>query len=358
MAAGGGGDALASLAVNRSLGLPTQTPLVASFSWDRYLIDPTPGPRSTQDFAGLRATGHVQEVTADSTLLTGGRSGLSILARHTDARYMLLDPSNGGCGLSAQVNQITHELGVGRIVLVDVGGDIVAAGDEPRLASPLADSLALAAVADARVPVEVVVAGPGLDGELDAGYVRRRLVDHGGRRHLLDRDDAKSCLAALEHHPSEAAALLVASARGVAGSVEIRDSAALVQVGDTSAEIWTISSSAAQELNGLARILATTRSFHEAEARAREFCGHTELDHERRKAARLAAEPSTEPATRSELQSRFARYRSAAAGRGATHVSFRRLTEVLGFRDYSPSRVRQLVGALALEGLPFARLGS
>src|SRR5512133_1569278 len=53
-AAGGGGDALASLLLSRQLGTGGQVPMVASYSWDRRILDPLPGPRSVADFEGVR----------------------------------------------------------------------------------------------------------------------------------------------------------------------------------------------------------------------------------------------------------------------------------------------------------------
>lgn len=52
------------------------------------------------------------------------------------------------------------------IDLLDVGGDILARGDEPTLQSPFADALTLAACCQVNAPIRLLVAGPGLDGEL------------------------------------------------------------------------------------------------------------------------------------------------------------------------------------------------
>jgi hypothetical protein len=65
VAAGGGGDALASLLLSRQLGTSGQVPIVASYSWDRRILDPLPGPRSVTDFEGVRQlTPHNVEVIA------------------------------------------------------------------------------------------------------------------------------------------------------------------------------------------------------------------------------------------------------------------------------------------------------
>jgi hypothetical protein len=53
VAAGGGGDALASLLLSRQLSADSKVPVVASYSWDRRILDPLPGPRSITDFGGV-----------------------------------------------------------------------------------------------------------------------------------------------------------------------------------------------------------------------------------------------------------------------------------------------------------------
>ena len=105
------------------------------------------------------------EVTPDSKLAEG-RSSLALLARHTEARFVLLDPTNGVRGLRDQLAELAQAVGADSVTLVDVGGDIIAQGDEPELLSPLADSMTLAALDGLPVPGRVVIAGAGLDGEL------------------------------------------------------------------------------------------------------------------------------------------------------------------------------------------------
>lgn len=166
VAAGGGGDALAALTVRDAMDDSGTPPVVASYSWDRYLIDPAPGPRSPTDFSRLeRLTEHCWEVTGDSRLKAVGTSGLTVLARHTPARFVLLDPRDGAVGLRRQISELVDYLSADRVTLVDVGGDVAARGDEPTLLSPLGDSLALAALVGLPVATDAAIVGPGVDGE-------------------------------------------------------------------------------------------------------------------------------------------------------------------------------------------------
>src|SRR4029450_11965803 len=91
VAAGGGGDALASLLVSQRLLDDGQAPVVASYSWDRRILDPMPGPRFPVDFESTRRlTPRSVEIIAHSRLRSGGVSSVQLLAEATPARFVLL----------------------------------------------------------------------------------------------------------------------------------------------------------------------------------------------------------------------------------------------------------------------------
>jgi hypothetical protein len=357
VAAGGGGDALAALIVSDALdpqGGPER--IVASFSWDRYIIDPTPGPRVASDFEGLvQHAPHIWEVTAHTRLRTGGTSGLAILAQRTKGRFFLLDPSLGAEGVRQQLDELAALVTATAVMLVDVGGDIAGRGHEPELASPLADSLALAAVASLSLPARVVVAGPGLDGELPAEYVRSTMTKAGAATYQLNADDVQAYVTALNRHPSEATALLSAAALGIEGQAEIRDSAALVPIDAGSATLLVADVDQLFAINHVAQDLAESRSFADAEAITHKRCGRTELDHERRKAEMLARDPYAVPSAE-DIRERVGAHRIRASQRGATLVSYRRLGEVAGLRTYEPELIRSAVGERSLNSVPLCRV--
>jgi hypothetical protein len=305
-----------------------------------------PGPRSPKDFEGVRRlTPRNVEITAESRLPSGGSSTLSLLAETTRAQFVLLDPSNGAHGMRQQVKELVHHYPFTSVLLVDVGGDVVATGTEEKLRSPLADALALAVLADFSVPARVAVAGPGLDGELSASYVRSRCIALGGELFgRLTAADVEPYFRALAQHPSEATTLLAASALGITGRAEIRDNADLVALSDDSADIYVLDASTAVASNQLAQALITTRSLTEAEATAVSLCGRSELDYERQKATVLR---SMNPPTVAEMQRRLQDYWSFSIARGVTLATFRRLAEVLHLTSYDPNLIRALAGSHA-----------
>jgi hypothetical protein len=354
VAAGGGGDALASLLVSRQLTGVARAPMVASYSWDRRLLDPSPGPRFSTDFVGARQlTSKTVEITRGSRLRAGGVSTLSLLAEATAARFLLMDPSLGALGMREQVIELIERLSFESVLLVDVGGDLMGVGTEPALRSPLADALALASLANLQVPVRVAVAGPGLDGELSAPYVRARCHELGGElAGSLGGSDVEPYLSALAQHPSESTTLLAAAALGMVGRAEIRDNADLVSLTGASTEIYTLN--AADVLSGsqLAQELSASGSLAEAEATTRAICGRSELDYERKKAEtlRLRTLPSI-----SQMQRTLEDYWSHATASGITLATFRRLSEVLGLTRYDPVLIRSLAGPRADSRLAICR---
>jgi hypothetical protein len=342
VAAGGGGDALAAVIVHSAFTGPrAEPPVIATYAWDRLLVDPLPGPRDVESFTGLDQVGpRTFLVTGRSRPVPPAGSTLPRLASAIPVRLVLLDPYAGGQGMAAQVRDALSVFDVDRVVVVDVGGDVVARGDEPGLKSPLADALVLAACADLPVPADVVVAGVGLDGELTAGEVRERLRAVGGRvETVLGPRDAEGLGAVFGWHPSEATAMLVAAIVGARGVVEVRDGGMQIMLDDSCAEVWQCPARDLARASLLAPRLAGTATLGEVEDVVREVCGFCEIDHERAKAARLAGVPR-EPVGIEMIEERVAAFGAACARRGADFVTFRRLAEAAGFGGGDYERVR------------------
>ena len=355
VAAGGGGDAIAAYAIARALH-GERAPAVASYSWDRFVLDPAPGPRRAEDFVGL--TQHAAgcwEVTRRTRLRSGARSTLTIGAGLTDGRWFLLDPHRGAVGVRQQLNAIAVVIGADELVGVDVGGDILTHCDEPGLRSPLADSLTLTSMADANMPSSVVVAGPGLDGELTAALVEERCRAAGAVPISLSVDHFSTMRRVLEVHPSEAATLLAAALDGVRGTVEVRDSGMQLQLTRQSGDALLLSSRSATRINRLARALADSQSLDEAAGTTKALCGRSELDYEHRKATGPAKNRPSDVDER-EMSRRIQTYAGDAVTRGVTVAPFRRLTDAVRIRSYNTVMLRKTLGEAAHPWLSLAFL--
>ncbi|MFC9965716.1 DUF1152 domain-containing protein [Nocardia ignorata] len=291
IAAGGGGDAVTAAMLARAmpeLGIAA----IMSYSWDRFMLDPSPGPRVRADFDGLGDRSGVAEVLQTASLRTG-TSTLPRLAGCIAQPLLLLEAAAGADGLADLMSQAVAAFGADELVVVDVGGDILAEGHETTLRTPLADSLALAAAVQSGIATRVLVAGPGLDGELSPTEVGARLEKLGARQAgELTPQHAAPFVDVWSWHPSEANALLAAAASGWRGTVETQR-AARVDLTDASPRVYEVGAATLVD-SSLAACLVSTTSLEQAEHRLRERrSGRSELDIEHSRASSDRAEVRT-----------------------------------------------------------------
>ncbi|MEV7542852.1 DUF1152 domain-containing protein [Streptomyces sp. NPDC089915] len=332
IAAGGGGDVIGTTLVHGALS-GDEPAVVLSYSWERLVVDPVPGPRSERDFTGLRPlTRGVSEILASSAAIAPAGSTLPRLAGDLPVTLGLLDPYRGVRGLARQIARTARHFGVDEVKIVDVGGDVFARGDEPTLLSPLPDALAVAACATAGIKADVYLAGPGLDCEVP----ERDLLPDLGEDHLtLTAEHTRLVDHVFEWHPSEASALLAAAARGLRGSCVVRDTGLPVEISDASARVYRISAERVLARNRLARglHLSGNADLAAAERLSLEVCGFSELQRERDRALLMngagTPEGSVEEALRGidawlerlrdrHGEARYVTFRAAAEGLGLT----------------------------------------
>ncbi|MGH4016069.1 MAG: DUF1152 domain-containing protein [Pseudonocardiaceae bacterium] len=328
IAAGGGGDAITGSALAGPLGLAAP-PVVMTYSWDRLMIDPLPGPRTAHDFTGLHQIApHILEVLPTTEPIRPAGSALPRLAADLPARLLLLDPAGGAVQMAAQISAAAHYFHADNIALIDVGGDALTDGADPGLRSPLADQLALAACVRNGLPSQLLIAAPGIDGELSLTTIHARL-DQLGARQLIDltSTDLAPLRPIFDWHPSEASGLLAAAATGRRGRVEVRDAGNHIELTETTPALFTVNAKAALEVTPAAQ-LTDSQSFDDAEAIIREATGISEIRYETDKAARLRTRRAHHltPDDLPEID----RQAQHAHQRGADFISIRRLSELLG----------------------------
>ncbi len=250
MAAGGGGDAVGILLARRLLDPDGEGPaLISTCAWERLRIDPVPGPRPISGFTGL---GQVDDRTAEvlprSDTVPPGRSMLPRLAAEADARIFLHDFERGAWGLAEQLREMAHALSAEALTVVDVGGDVVAHGDEPNLLSPLADSLTLGAALSTEIPTSLAVLGPGTDAELSEAQVFDHLSRLGAHlKGRIEPSDVRRWQHILGWHPTEASSLVAASAIGQRGAVEMRRGRSATPLTEHGRELWVCDSPRIQD---------------------------------------------------------------------------------------------------------------
>ncbi|MEU3983854.1 DUF1152 domain-containing protein [Streptomyces sp. NPDC026672] len=341
VAAGGGGDAVAASMLHAALyGNEGDQAVILTYAWDRLLIDPVPGPRGADHFTGLEPlTPAVWKVPAGARPIPPAGSTLPQLAAELPHTFALIDPRQGTEGVTRQLEELLTHLKPASIDLLDVGGDVLARGDEPTLKSPLADSLTLAACGQVNAPIRLLVAGPGLDGELSHNDLRSML---GPVVHTFTAKDVELVSTVLEWHPSEATGMLAATARGVRGTCEVRDAGLPIPLTDESPTVHEADLDEALSRNELARAIMSTTTLDQVETLSREICGFSEIDYERNKALWLKEQPPTKLDTESVLP-QLAQFEAEARSRGITHTTFRHLTEALNLDGSQRDDLRRLL---------------
>lgn len=334
------GDAVAASMLDAALYGDEDQAVILTYAWDRLLVDPVPGPRGVHDFTGLeQLTPSVSTVPPEAHPIAPAGSTLPRLAAELPHTFALIDPYQGAVGVARQLDELVRHLEPESIDLLDVGGDILAQGDEPTLKSPLADALTLAACCQVNAPVRLLIAGPGLDGELPHEDLRGVL---GSLVHTFTAKDTESISSVLEWHPSEATGMLAATARGVRGTCEVRDAGLPVPLTDEGPTVHEADLDEALIRNRLARAVIATETLEEVETHSREICGYSEIDYERNKAAWISERPSLElnPAA---VLAELGQFETEARGRGVTHTTFRHITEALNLNGNQRHALRELL---------------
>lgn len=243
--------------------------------------------------------------------------------------------------MQRQLSELIQVLDYGRVVVVDVGGDVLARGNEKGLRSPLADAMVLAACRNLRVPVEVVVLGAGSDGELPPEFVMELAATHGSPfSERLDATAADSVSSILAWHLTEATALTWAAAQGLRGIAAIRRDGLTVRLSEDTTRVLRIDYEAVWEMNGVARHIESADSLGAANAIVRELCGFSEIDTERSQALRV--QHVADDLDYGEAVGRLRRCAAEAADRGIDFFTMRRVAELLHLSGLGLSRFRSM----------------
>jgi hypothetical protein len=290
---GGGGDVVGTLAISELLdGLGTDW-VLGGVAWERSPIDPRPGPRSLEEIEGGRPCGSAAVLTeGGTTTLDGVELSESKMAAHLGKPVLLLDITGGPQALATGLAEAADELGCDAVVLLDVGGDVLAHGNEAGLASPLCDAIVLAAGLFLSKSTEVIgaVYGPGCDGELTPEEVLGRITELQSADALLGAwgltpQACELVEQAAEVVPTEASMMAVRCARGERGEVPIRGGRRTVELTPLGALTFFFDpAAAAKSAVPLATAVSPAGSLEEAHDALMAMGIQTELELERARA--------------------------------------------------------------------------
>jgi hypothetical protein len=296
---GGGGDVVGALATAESMRLyDGAAPVLGGLAWERRPIDPVPGPRRIDEIEGAEQLAPAVLLAGPGTRVRGREVFFaeSRMSQFLGEPTLLIDVSDGPAAIADGLAQAADALGCDLVVFIDVGGDVLAHGDEPGLRSPLCDAVMLAAAARLKRAGRDVLAGlfgTGCDAELTPGEVLAQLAEVASAGGLigargLTEPVARRLERAIELVPTEASAQAVRAFRGAAGPVPIRGGARTVQLSPTASLTFYLDVEATVAAVGrLADAVAGAGSLEEANAALRAIGVGTELDLERAAAAAL-----------------------------------------------------------------------
>lgn len=288
---GGGGDVVGGLATAEACRLyHGAKPVVGGVTWERRVIDPRPGPRPIDQIERGERLSDCVVAAGPDTHANGVVFAESHMARFLGERTVLVDPHPGSAAIADGLAQAADALGADLIVLLDVGGDALAHGDEPGLASPLCDSLMLAAAARLQTAGRDVIAGVfgvGCDGELTPDEVMARVSEVAAAGGLAGVRGLTSLVAerlegAVQEVPTEASAMAIRCFRGHTGVAEIRRGLRKVPLTPLGAlTIYLDPSTAVASAARLANAVMDAAGMEEANATLNALGVRTELDLER-----------------------------------------------------------------------------
>ncbi|MCS7136355.1 MAG: DUF1152 domain-containing protein [Nitrososphaerota archaeon] len=285
---GGGGDVLGTIPTRNSLKRSKFDVLIGSVVWERFVVDPKPGPRSLDELD------NVEDILSETVCLAGSRTRIRggavpqacRLSAKLGEKVLLLDITKGAKGLASGIRKMVDKLGMSFVVGIDVGGDVLATGKEEGLRSPLCDSLTLAAMVNSGVNSIVGVVGLGCDGELKPQELESRLSEIASMGGLLGalgmtKDDIKLMEFLSEGLNTEASKLTIMAAKGVRGDVLIRDGTRTAYVSVFSSITFLLDAQIVYKTSELAKAVANSESIDEANEAMHSLGVETELDFER-----------------------------------------------------------------------------
>jgi hypothetical protein len=275
-AAGGGGDIATAAAFALKLRRSGHSTVISCAPWERMVVDPNPGPIK---FSEVKNPVNVN----DDYIIIGSESyairrGKKIVfqavnvARAIDEDVVLVDMNRGVEGVYRALRRICNDFSIDSIITLDVGGDIIARGDEDDLWSPLADLISLCAsyrLDRDGLETIVAVASPGADGELNKDYVLRIIYDilsDGGYRGAIGFGDEDRLVfdRIFKYVYSEAGRIILDALDGYVGNKLIRNGTRNVDIDIISTLVFYLDTQTVFEHSIYASKILFTSSIEEA----------------------------------------------------------------------------------------------
>ncbi len=271
LAAGGGGDVVSAVLLANILMRHGYRAHVGTVIWERFVVDPVPGPARLDEIREpIRRGDHYLVIDGDAYMNRGGRRirfQAARVADYVEDGIAVFELEGGVAGYARGVSEYIRDHGVEAVIGIDVGGDILAKGDEENLWSPLMDSATLALLSLFRDSI-LAVHSPGADGELSQNYVLERIsmvYRKGGGLGArgLTKDDADLLEKLTSKAITEAGRIPLLAFKGYYGWYPIRGGTRRVFVSPVNTITFFMYASKAYSLSPPAEMIRMTDSFTE-----------------------------------------------------------------------------------------------
>ncbi len=271
LAAGGGGDIVSAVLLAYILEKYGYRAFAGTVVWERYVVDPEPGPAKLTDIVNPLEKGEGYLVVNGSSFMVRNNRKIKYqaarISKFTGRKIAIFSIEDGVKGYVDGIRNFMNDKGFKGLIGIDVGGDILATGGEEGLWSPLMDSATLAALK--HFPHSILaVHSPGADGELDPSYVLSRIAEVYKRRgglgaRGLTLEDALFLEKLLECVVTEASRIALLAFRGYYGEYSIRGGTRKVFVTPVNTITFFMDAATVYDISPLAKLVDDTSSFQE-----------------------------------------------------------------------------------------------
>ena len=289
---GGGGDIVGTIPTADLLGMFGVKCVFGGLPWERSVFDPVPGPRKFEETKNVRKLNDVVwYANKDSVTSTGVRFAESGFSEVYGQETLLVGIDSGPEAIAHGILDAAQKLGADLVIGIDVGGDVIAQGNEPGLMSPLADSIMTAAFArlENEIPSIIGLFGFGSDGELTHKELEssmKLILQQGGviGSWGITHDALKRLDEVIAVVPTEASRLPALYAKGEFEETTIRSGTRDVSLSMASTVTYYFSPKILYEkFSKLAKCVSNCKSLEEANQALHSLNIYTELDIERDK---------------------------------------------------------------------------
>lgn len=283
---GGGGDVVSAVIISNQLRRLGAKTIIGGVLWERYMVDPIPGPIPLTLLRDCETRRGYALVTGSTYAYRGGSiivPQISRVAKILREDVIALDLTGGVRGLVRSLDFIGEDLDVEWVVGVDVGGDVLALGCEEDSWSPLADQMMLSAISNSKLKPLLAIQGLGCDGELNVQTLYKRLGEVAVRGGLisirgLEAADTRLLEELVGECYTEASKIPLLAFKGFIGELRIRSGTRKVDVNIIQAATFYLDPMKLYEIQPLAKALRDTESFEEAVKVAHNLGVFTEYD--------------------------------------------------------------------------------